>query len=323
MENKNVLDIRDLSVSIAGIPFLNRISFKIPEGATVGIVGESGCGKTTLIKSIMRLNDAGVSVTQGKIMFFDKELLSMPLREWNELRGNDISFIFQNAQSALDPMMKVGKQVAKALLCHKKVSHREAEERAVMWMKRVGITDAEKRMGSYPHELSGGQCQRICLAMAMINMPRLVIADEPTTALDVVTEAGILDLIKNLRGEFHTSFLIVSHNIGTLARLCDRVCVMAGGNIVETVGMKELLDRPAHPYSAALLSAYHSLRHTPDSLYSIPGNAPSVREITGCPFYGRCEKATDICRLENPEEKRISEDHFVRCHRVTEDKRDE
>ena len=314
--NNNVLEIRGLNsyfFTEKGVaPAVDDLDLDIPKGKIIGLVGESGCGKSMTAKSIMGLLKYPGRVA-GLTRLSDKEL--------RKICGNDISMIFQEPMTSLNPVLKVGRQVRETLLVHNPtMSKAEAKQRVVEMFRRVGIPEAEKRYDCYPHELSGGLRQRVMIAMAMVCKPKLLIADEPTTALDVTIEAQILRLMKELRDETGMSVLIITHNMGVVAEICDYVYVMYAGKIMEQAETFELFDHTMHPYTKGLLDSIPRIGQNAERLHTIPGVVPNLLHLSqGCPFSNRCEYATDQCRTEKAQLHPVAPDHQVRCFRCEEE----
>ena len=302
--NNNVLEIRGLNsyfFTEKGVaPAVDGLDLDIPKGKIIGLVGESGCGKSMTAKSIMGLLKYPGRVAGGSIRFEDQDLTRLSDKELRKICGNDISMIFQEPMTSLNPVLKVGRQVRETLLVHNPtMSKAEAKQRVVEMFQRVGIPEAEKRYDCYPHELSGGLRQRVMIAMAMVCKPKLLIADEPTTALDVTIEAQILRLMKELRDETGMSVLIITHNMGVVAEICDYVYVMYAGKIMEQAETFELFDHTMHPYTKGLLDSIPRIGQNAERLHTIPGVVPNLLHLSqGCPFSNRCEYATDQCRTE-------------------------
>ena len=313
-----VLEVSHLSVGIREgkqmiIP-VQDVSFNVQKGKITGLTGESGCGKTMAARAVMGLLKKNCMITAGTIRLDGKDITDISEQERCALSGNDLSMIFQEPMTSLNPLMKAGRQVEEALQIHQNISSQEARRRTIELFREIGIPDPEKRINAYPHELSGGLRQRVIIAMAMICKPKLLIADEPTTALDVIVEAQILRLMKQLC-EAGTGILLISHNPGVIAQVCDEVSIMYAGNIVEQGDVFELFDHPMHPYTRGLLSAVHSLREDPGTLTSIPGTVPDIRHRPeGCAFCERCGVKMDICRHRVPEPAETEAMHMVRCH---------
>lgn len=320
--NNNVLEIRGLNsyfFTEKGVaPAVDGLDLDIPKGKIIGLVGESGCGKSMTAKSIMGLLKYPGRVAGGSIRFEDQDLTRLSDKELRKICGNDISMIFQEPMTSLNPVLKVGRQVRETLLVH--MSKTEAKQRVVEMFQRVGIPEAEKRYDCYPHELSGGLRQRVMIAMAMVCKPKLLIADEPTTALDVTIEAQILRLMKELRDETGMSVLIITHNMGVVAEICDYVYVMYAGKIMEQAETFELFDHTMHPYTKGLLDSIPRIGQNAERLHTIPGVVPNLLHLSqGCPFSNRCEYATDQCRTEKAQLHPVAPDHQVRCFRCEEE----
>ena len=323
--NNNVLEIRGLNsyfFTEKGVaPAVDGLDLDIPKGKIIGLVGESGCGKSMTAKSIMGLPKYPGRVAGGSIRFEDQDLTRLSDKELRKICGNDISMIFQEPMTSLNPVLKVGRQVRETLLVHNPtMSKAEAKQRVVEMFQRVGIPEAEKRYDCYPHELSGGLRQRVMIAMAMVCKPKLLIADEPTTALDVTIEAQILRLMKELRDETGMSVLIITHNMGVVAEICDYVYVMYAGKIMEQAETFELFDHTMHPYTKGLLDSIPRIGQNAERLHTIPGVVPNLLHLSqGCPFSNRCEYATDQCRTEKAQLHPVAPDHQVRCFRCEEE----
>ena len=323
--NNNVLEIRGLNsyfFTEKGVaPAVDGLDLDIPKGKIIGLVGESGCGKSMTAKSIMGLLKYPGRVAGGSIRFEDQDLTRLSDKELRKICGNDISMIFQEPMTSLNPVLKVGRQVRETLLVHNPaMSKAEAKQHVVEMFQRVGIPEAEKRYDCYPHELSGGLRQRVMIAMAMVCKPKLLIADEPTTALDVTIEAQILRLMKELRDETGMSVLIITHNMGVVAEICDYVYVMYAGKIMEQAETFELFDHTMHPYTRGLLDSIPRIGQNAERLHTIPGVVPNLLHLPqGCPFSNRCEYATDQCRTEKAQLHPVAPDHQVRCFRCEEE----
>ena len=315
-----MLDVRHLQTSFftehGEVKATNDVSLQVREGQIVGIVGESGCGKSVCGRSIMGLLRPPGRVVGGEVLLDGRDVLKLSEDEWCEVRGSDISMIFQEPMTSLNPLMRVGKQVEEAIRLHTGASEDQARQKAREIFEAVGIPEAQKRLNSYPHELSGGLRQRVMIAMAMVLKPRLLIADEPTTALDVTVQAQILRLMRGLANE-HTSILLISHDLGVIAQLCDYVYVMYAGRVVEQAPTIELFDHPTHPYTQGLLAAVTSLRDGSETLATIPGVVPNLLHLPkGCNFSLRCAQCTDHCREHEPALVAIGQGHAVNCHLV-------
>ncbi|WP_342573098.1 ABC transporter ATP-binding protein [Solibacillus sp. FSL K6-1781] len=295
---------------------LKNISFHVKEGEILGVVGESGCGKSVTSQSILRLYDEKHLVEyNGAISFRDKNLLELPMKEMEHIRGNNISMIFQDPLSSLDPVYTIGSQISQVLRTHKKISKKEALEKAIELLKLTGIPSPEKRVHQYPHQLSGGMQQRVMIAIALACEPKLLIADEPTTALDVTIQAQILELIQELNEKMDMGIMLITHDLGVVAEVCSRVIVMYLGQVVEEADVKSLFNNPLHPYTKGLIQSIPKMDgDRSKDLYVIQGNVPSLENAPkGCGFSTRCPFATDKCRQENPELTTLSNQQKVRC----------
>lgn len=317
---ENILEIRNLSVSFAsdGIKeravAVNGVDIDIPRGSTVGLVGESGCGKSVTSLSVMGLLAANGRVEGGSALFGGQDLLKLNDRQMRTIRGNRISMIFQEPMTSLNPVITVGKQVAEALRLHTGADAKAAKARTIEIFGKVGIPEPEKRYGCYPHQLSGGLRQRVMIGMAMILKPDLLIADEPTTALDVSIEAQILRLMRDLQRENGTSILMITHNLGVVAELCDSVYVMYAGEVVEMAEVHALFEACAHPYTRGLMASLPRMTPKGQRLYNIPGTVPNLRAMpAGCRFAPRCEFAGARCHNEKPPLTAVGDGHCCRC----------
>jgi len=324
----NILTIRDLKVAFQvrgrDAYALDGINIDIPKGKIVGIVGESGCGKSMTAMSIMGLIKSPGRIVGGSIDFCGNELTKTGIREYANIIGKDISMILQEPMTSLNPVVKVGKQVMEAIILHEHISKAEAKQRVIEIFNEVGIPEAEKRFNSYPHELSGGLRQRVMIGMAMICKPKLLIADEPTTALDVTIEAQILRLMKRLCEESGTSIMMITHNMGVVAEICDYVYVMYAGRVVESAPTKILFNETAHPYTSGLLKSIPTIGKKQKRLYTIKGNVPNILNLPkGCRFADRCDLAENICLSDRPKDDYITDSHMVSCflHKRIEDER--
>ena len=296
---------------------IDGVSFYVCRGEMVGIVGESGCGKSVKSQSIMRLYDEKEEVSySGTVRFEGENLMEIPYKEMDKIRGNRIAMIFQDALSSLNPVYTVGNQVVEAICIHQNVEKKEAWQKAVEMLMKVGISEPEKRMRQYPHELSGGMRQRVMIAIALCCKPDLLIADEPTTALDVTVQAQIMDLIQQLKEEENMGVILITHDMAVVAENCDRVIVMYLGQMVEEASVTDIFEHPLHPYTVGLIQSIPQM--TTDSeqeLFMIKGSLPLLTQIKkGCRFASRCPYATDKCREEEPELQKTGENHSVRCH---------
>ncbi|MBK9333104.1 MAG: ABC transporter ATP-binding protein [Ignavibacteria bacterium] len=296
---------------------VDDVSFDIYEGEVLGIVGESGSGKSVTAYSITRLiPDPPGKIVSGEVFFKGKDLLKISFEEMKKYRGNEISMIFQEPMTSLNPVMKIGDQILEAILNHEEISKEEAEKKAIEMLTLVGISSPEKRMKDYPHQFSGGMRQRVMIAMALALHPSLLIADEPTTALDVTIQAQILELMLRLKREREESaILLITHNLGVVAETCDRVIVMYGGKIQEISEVDPLFEKPLHPYTVGLLSSLPNPDLPMEELKAIPGNIPHILELPkACKFNTRCTKAFDKCFEVEPELLEVEKNRFVRCH---------
>lgn len=296
------------------VPSVNGISFKVNKGETVGIVGESGCGKSVTSLSLLQLVDESGKIVEGQILFEGKDLTKYSKKQMRGIRGNKISMIFQEPLTSLNPVFTIGSQIAEAIRLHQNVNKEEAKKKTIEMLKRVGIPRAEKHYYSFPHLLSGGMRQRVMIAMALSCHPQLLIADEPTTALDVTIQAQILKLMKQLSKEYQTSIIIITHDLGVVAEMVDRVIVMYAGQIVEQNNVFELFQNPKHPYTKGLLNSTPKIHQLEDQLISIEGNVPSPLEMpAGCKFHPRCPSATEKCRSQEPPLFHAMDGSEVRC----------
>ncbi|MCR5271530.1 MAG: ABC transporter ATP-binding protein [Lachnospiraceae bacterium] len=314
----NIVEIEDLKVelmSVDGIVTAVRgVDLKVMRGRIHGIVGESGCGKSVMTKSIMRLHDEKKTAYSGKIFFDGEEITGLKEKRLRELRGKDIAMIFQNPMTSLSPIMKIGEQISEAILAKSDISKEEAKTKTLEILEMVGITPAADRYEMYPFELSGGLLQRVMIAMAMVNEPRLLIADEPTTALDVTIQAQILNLMKKMQKDTGVTIIFITHDLGVIAEMCDTVSVMYAGKVVETASVMELFDKPAHPYTKALLDSMPKGSDTRDRLTTIQGAPPSLSmNIKGCSFAPRCKYACDKCKSEEPKMTKLDVRHTSTC----------
>ncbi len=317
-----ILDVQNLSTAFSGdsgeTVSVDKISFHVDAGEVVCIVGESGCGKSVTSLSIMGLLGRGGAVINGSVLFDGKNLLAMSEKELDEYRGNQMTMIFQDPLTSLNPVFTVGNQITESIRTHLELNKKDAEERAVALLKKVGMPDPEAMMKKYPHTLSGGMRQRAMIAMALSCNPKLLIADEPTTALDVTIQAQIMQLLKELQKEMKMSMILITHDIGLVARMADRVLVMYAGQIVEEAGVKEIFENPSHPYTQALLQTVPSiLDDSSRKLTSIPGIVPeNYDDITGCRFAERCAYCLEACGKPQKNVEYIK-DHFVNCCRAS------
>lgn len=318
---ENVLEIKNLKTYFftrrGVVPAVDGVDMRIGKGQVIGVVGESGCGKSMTAMSIVRLLSYPGKIVEGEILLEGQDLAQASEKRMREIRGNDISVIFQEPMTSLNPVLTVGKQVREAVLLHQKVSKKEARERVIEMFRQVGIPEPEERYRAYPHQLSGGLRQRVMIAMAMICNPKLLLADEPTTALDVTIEAQILHLMKQLQEKRGTAILLITHNLGVVAEICDYVYVMYAGKVVEQADVFTLFREPLHPYTSGLIRSIpkvHEQEGGGQRLYTIKGMVPNLLHMPeGCAFCPRCEHATERCRLEKPELYDRGDGHRVRC----------
>lgn len=316
---KTILEVSRLTVSFeratGSTTVVNDVSFEVLEGETLGIVGESGCGKTVTVLSILGLLPETGTIDSGKMIFEGSDLAKLSVEEIRKVRGSKIAMIFQDPLSALNPLLPISTQICEVTMLHRGFNRDEARLHAVRMLELVGIPDAEKRIDAYPHEFSGGMRQRIMIAIALSCEPTLLLADEPTTALDVTTQAQILHLIRTLNPKFKTSTVLVTHDLGIVAQMTDRVAVMYGGRILEIAKTSDLFRAPSNPYTKALLKSVPdpSVGRIED-LYQIPGTADFSVATHGCAFAPRCDRSEQSCREELPELEQVSEGHYSRCH---------
>jgi peptide/nickel transport system ATP-binding protein/oligopeptide transport system ATP-binding protein len=325
---RNLLEIRSLKTHFftdEGVArAVDGVSFAIEPHQTLGLVGESGCGKSVTSLSIMRLIPQPPGrIVEGEILFEGTDLVRLSESEMRSIRGNEISMIFQEPMSSLNPVYTVGDQIVEAIILHQKVSREEARKRAIEMLKRVGIPSPETRVDEYPHQLSGGQRQRVMIAMALSCNPSLLIADEPTTALDVTIQAQILELLKGLQQDFGMAILLITHDLGVIAETAHRVVVMYAGIVVEEADVLPLFEDPKHPYTRGLLDSIPKLTRKTSRLATIPGTVPNPLEhMPGCPFASRCSYVMEVCRVQLPLLAEVAPGHAARCHLYPECTRD-
>ncbi len=314
VENLQTYFKRDDSV----VKAVDGVSFDLQKGEILGIVGESGSGKSVTCLSLMKLlPQPPAYYPGGRIMFHDENILEMPSEQLRKIRGNRISMIFQDPMSSLNPFLKIETQLMEVLKLHKGQSHDEALKNAIGMLDRVGISEPDKRIRQYPHQFSGGMRQRVMIAMALLCKPDLLIADEPTTALDVTIQAQILELIKELNRDLGTAVILITHNLGVAAGMTNRIAVMYAGKIVEETTSDKLFETPAHPYTHALLHGIPRLDEDKHQLNPIPGLPPDLSNLpSGCPFNPRCTRVVERCRHEFPPEVKLSDDHRALCWEV-------
>jgi oligopeptide transport system ATP-binding protein len=294
---------------------VDGVSFELAPGETLGLVGESGSGKSVTALSLLRLVQSPGYYARGEIVLEGKDLLKLPERDMRALRGDRLAMIFQDPMTSLNPFLTVGTQLCEVLELHKRLRRKAARARVIDMLGRVGIADGETRIDQYPHELSGGMRQRVMIAMALLCEPALLIADEPTTALDVTIQAQILDLLRELKRSFDTSIILITHDLGVVAGMADRVAVMYAGRIVETASAQDLFAHPAHPYTQGLLRSVPRLdEERRAALTSIPGLPPDLAALPpGCPFQPRCSRPSPRCREAYPDREQVGEAHWAAC----------
>ena len=321
---ESALEIKDLTVSFSSegrkVEVVSGVSLSIPQGRIVGVVGESGCGKTVTALSVMRLiPEPPGRIEGGEILFDGADILHLSDRDMRSLRGNRISMIFQEPISSLNPVFTVGDQIGESLRTHLNITRKEEKERVLDLLRLVGIPAPESRIKNYPYELSGGMSQRVMIAMALACSPEVLIADEPTTALDVTIQAGILELIDDLRVKMGMAVLLITHDLGIIAEVADTVYVMYAGKVVEHAVTRELFKHPKHPYTVGLLNSIPDLRRSKERLDAIPGVVPSPGSFPpGCRFQDRCPLVIDKCRREEPPLSEHREGHYSACWRADE-----
>jgi oligopeptide/dipeptide ABC transporter ATP-binding protein len=321
-KSDRILEVQELKTHFhtrhGEVQAVDGVSFHVKRGEILGLVGESGSGKSVTALSVMRLVAPPGRIEGGRVLFNGENLLDLSLEQMKALRGDRISMIFQQPTSSLNPVFQLGYQISEVLEIHRKVQRKVGRERAMEMLRKVGISDPERRAKAYPHEISGGMAQRVMIAMALALSPELLIADEPTTALDVTIQAQILDLMRGLQQEFGTSIVLITHDLGVVAEMCDRVAVMYAGEIVETADVRTLFRDPKHPYTQGLIGSVPVLGQVKDELTVIPGNVPNLINLPpGCRFAPRCrtrvEHHLDISLREKPVLKEVAPGHLVRC----------
>lgn len=318
MERKPLLEIKNLNVHYltdeGTVKAVNDLNLQLYAGETLGLVGETGAGKTTTALSMMRLipNPPG-KIISGEILYKDEDLVKLKEASLRKIRGNMISMIFQDPMTSLNPIIRVGDQIKEGILLHQQVSQAEAEKKAADMLEVVGIP--MERYSDYPHQFSGGMKQRVVIAIALSCNPEILIADEPTTALDVTIQAQVLKLMENLKNEFDTSMLMITHDLGVVAKVCDNVAIMYGGSVIEQGAKHPIYRTPKHPYTIGLFESIPNVYEETDRLRPIKGLMPDPSNLpTGCVFHPRCPKAMEICPKVMPGITHLSEDHWVRCH---------
>ena len=315
-ENKVLLDVKNLHTSFATddgqVKAVRGVSIHVDKGESLGIVGESGCGKSVSMLSIMHLLAENADLKADSITFDGEDLLHKEIKEMRKYQGNQISMIFQDPMTSLNPLFTIEEQVCNPLIRHKKLNKKDARKRAVEVLKQVGIPDPEKRLKQYPHELSGGMRQRVMIAIAISCAPKLLIADEPTTALDVTIQAQILELMQKMKEEYHMSLILITHDLGVIASMCTRVVVMYGGLIMEEGSVRDIFYRTGHPYTLGLMESIP--KHDKQRLVPIYGTPPDLlAPPKGCPFAARCKYAMKLCKEHLPELTEIGEGHRSAC----------
>ncbi|HLR03260.1 MAG TPA: ABC transporter ATP-binding protein [Virgibacillus sp.] len=318
MVTESILEVNRLNTSFftddGEVPAVSDVSFYIQPGEILGVVGESGCGKSVTSLSVMDLIPRPGKIVSGNIKFKGEELTKASQRRLRQIRGNEIAMIFQEPMTSLNPVFTIGSQLIDAIRLHNPVSKKKAAIRAVEMLKKVGMPRAEQLLKDYPHQLSGGMRQRVMIAMAMACEPDLLIADEPTTALDVTIQAQILDLMKRLNDDLNTSILLITHDLGVVADVCDRIVVMYAGKVVEEGSVRTIFNHPQHPYTEGLIRSVPNMYEKRERLYSIPGNVPKPGSLEkGCLFAPRCPYAFDRCTAKSPQLLETEDSHQVRC----------
>lgn len=321
----NLLEIKNLQTSFltdyGEVVAIEDVSFQIKPGETLGIVGESGCGKSVTSLSIMRLLGHKGRIRKGQILFQNRDLVQLSEAEMREIRGNEISMIFQEPMTSLNPVFTIGHQLIEGIRLHQNMSRKEARVYAIDMLKKVGIPRAETLIDDYPHALSGGMRQRVMIAMALACHPKLLIADEPTTALDVTIQAQVLELMKTLRDQTGAAIMLITHDLGVIAEMADQVIVMYAGQVVEQADVFTLFDQPKHPYTQGLMQSIpHVEREEDERLTSIPGTVPSLHDMPkGCRFQTRCPYAQPQCVKQAPPLLAVDEGHWARCWLVNDE----
>ncbi|AJC73579.1 peptide ABC transporter ATP-binding protein [Pseudothermotoga hypogea DSM 11164 = NBRC 106472] len=318
MEKKPVLSVKNLKTYFYTedgiVKAVDGVDFDVYQGETLGIVGESGCGKSVTALSILRILDEKGKIVEGQVLLDGVDLTKIEEQEMRKIRGKDIAIIFQEPMVALNPVFTIGDQIMEAIMLHQKVDEKTARNMAIELLRKVGIPEPEKRIDQYPHELSGGMRQRAMIAMALSCKPKVLIADEPTTALDVTIQAQIMELMKELQREYGMAIMLITHDLGLIAENADRVVVMYAGKVVEYADVKTLFNDPKHPYTWGLLHAIPRLDIEQTRLYNIPGVVPDPLHFpSGCKFHPRCEFKEERCTREEPQLIEVDQNHTVRC----------
>lgn len=315
--SQNLLEIKGLNIHYVteegSVKAVNNMNLELNSGETLGLVGETGAGKTTTALGIMRLvADPPGKILSGEIIYEGEDLLKYTEAQMRKVRGNKISMIFQDPMTSLNPVLTVGEQIAEVILLHQNVSKAESVIKSQKMLETVGIPG--DRYKDYPHQFSGGMKQRVVIAIALACNPQLLIADEPTTALDVTIQAQVLELMNNLKKEFNTSMIMITHDLGIVAEVCDKVAIMYAGSVVEYTTKENLFETPAHPYTVGLFNSIPDIDSDDDRLKPIKGLMPDPTNLPpGCPFHPRCPKAMDICKVKEPKETMIKDNHMVKC----------
>lgn len=315
---EKLLEVSDLHVAFPSkretVRAVDGVSFQVFQGETFGLVGESGCGKSQTLRSILGLLKQPGRITGGEIRYKGADIAKMSQRELQKIRGKEISMIFQEPMTALNPVLRIRSQMYEAFE-GEKLSKEEKRRRAIELLKLVGIPSPETRLDEYPHQFSGGMRQRVVIAIALASNPKLLLADEPTTALDVTIQAQILQLLRELKDEYGMAMVLVTHNLGVAAQICDRIAVMYGGHIMELGPTRELFAHPQNPYTRGLLASLPVNKRKGEPLSAIPGTPPNLGEMpVGCPFAPRCARAQDVCFSQPPAEREVGPGHTCRCH---------
>ena len=319
-----LLQVQDLQLEFKTargiLKALNNITFDVKPREVFGLVGETGCGKTVTGLSVLRLLPKSARITNGSILFNDKDLLKASLKEMEILRGNDIAMIFQDPSSSLNPVFTIGSQMERVIRQHTQVNAQDAKSRAAEMLTEVGLPDVQRMLAAYPHQLSGGQQQRVMIAMALSCNPKLLIAHEPTTALDVTIQAQILRLLRDLQEQFEFSVILITHNLGVVAQTCDRLAVLYAGRVAEIGSTADIFNNPQHPYTRGLMNAIPRPGSRGKKMAAIPGTVPSnPGAVVGCPFAPRCEHVFERCKIETPTPFAVSAGHQAACFLVNHD----
>ena len=317
-----LLEVQGLTTTIqqrrGSVRPVDGVSFTVDRGEILGLVGESGCGKSMTALSLMRLLPAAATISAGSVCFDGQDLLAVSARQMRRLRGKEISMVFQEPMTALDPAFTIGYQLIETLNAHESMSRAEASDRAIHMLDRVGITNAASRLKDYPHQFSGGMRQRVMLAMALLMEPKLLLADEPTTALDVTVQSQILDLIAEIQDDMHLSVILITHNLGVVHEIADRVAVMYAGEIVEIAPTRRIFENPQHPYTQGLMLSMPDLAHRREELHVIRGRVPELNALPpACRFAPRCPNRLPRCEEEHPSLATTEEEHALRCYNPT------